>query len=360
MRRSKRLRRATLRVPLRRALSRVVLCGAVILVPSKLIAAPATSSSVPLGFYVGAGKLAFAHDAARDTGTHPILAEDFLSADSGWAGMTDESQMGWLLQAWQGGPYQLVLSVPMIPTTPDGSPVATLADGARGSYDQYYRTLAQDLVAHGEDDAVLRLGWEFNGTWYAWAVRNSADAANYAEYFRQIVTTMRKVSPRFRFDWNVSDGIGAPYDFTTAYPGDAYVNFIGTDVYDETCATHPTPQRTWSTLLTATGGLDWAASFAAAHHKAVTVPEWGLDEGGTAVGCSGGYDQPYFVDQMANWLNVHSAAFSIYFDFDAPDGSHRIEDSTFTRSLVAFHHDFGLTLLQSVAYPLQSPVSPGA
>ena len=35
--------------------------------------------------------------------------------------------------------------------------------GATGAYNAYFVTLAQTLVAAGESDAYLRLGWEFDG-----------------------------------------------------------------------------------------------------------------------------------------------------------------------------------------------------
>jgi hypothetical protein len=334
---------------------RLLLCGAVFVVPVHLIPPPAPASTVPLGFYVGAAEPTWLGEVASGTGTLPGLAEDFLPSGQGWAGISQESRIGWLLNAWQGTSYQLVLGVPMIPTAADGKAVGTLATGARGSYDIFYRTLARNLVAHGEGNAVLRLGWEFNGNWYAWSVRNPIEATEYAAYFRQIVRTMRTVSHNFRFVWNLSNGSGAAYDFTSAYPGNGYVDFIGDDVYDESCATVPTPQGAWSTLLTDTAGLDWVSGFAAAHHKALAIPEWGIDSGTTG-GCAGLGDQPSFVVQMAEWLTAHDAAFSIYFDVNAPDGSHKLGDRSFPRALAAFQGAFGTTLLQQVIHPAQRPV----
>ena len=59
----------------------------------------------------------------------------------------------------------------------------------------------------GEGDAILRLGWEFNGTWYPWSVTNRTDAAHFVGYFRHIVSTMRAVpGADFRFVWNADVG----------------------------------------------------------------------------------------------------------------------------------------------------------
>jgi hypothetical protein len=123
-----------------------------------------------------------------------------------------------------------------------------------------------------------------------------------------------------------------------AYPGNGYVDFIGDDVYDESCASDPTPQGSWKSLLTATAGLNWASRFAASHGKPVVIPEWGID-GATSGSCGLG-DDPYFIDKMAAWLTTHAAAFSIYFDFDAGDGSHRLQDAAYPKSLAAFRQRF--------------------
>jgi hypothetical protein len=295
-------------------------------------------STMPLGFYVGEGQASLLTDAASATGTHPTLAEDFLPGSNGWSGMINARPLRYLLDGWLGSGYRLVLGVPIIPTSA-GAPVGTLATGATGSYDNYFRTLAQSLVAKGEGNAILRLGWEFNGNWETWSVLNPTDAANYAEFFRQIVTTMRSVSPHFQYVWNLSDGSGSASDLTAAYPGNAYVDYVGDDVYDESCAAVPSPAAAWRSFLTAHAGLNWVAAFAADHDKPLAIPEWGIDSGRNGA-CGGLGDDPYFIDRMAAWLTAHRAGFSIYFDFDAPDGSHRLQDGSFPKSLAAFQQAF--------------------
>ena len=47
--------------------------------------------------------------------------------------------------------------------------MGTLAQGATGAYNSSYVTLAQTLVAGGQANAYLRLGWEFDGSWMPWA-----------------------------------------------------------------------------------------------------------------------------------------------------------------------------------------------
>ena len=50
---------------------------------------------------------------------------------------------------------------------------------------------------------------------------------------QQIVTTIRAVSgANFAFEWNPTLGDTGIGDLANFYPGNAYVNYIGSDVYD--------------------------------------------------------------------------------------------------------------------------------
>ena len=103
---------------------------------------------------------------------------------------------------------------------------------ATGAYNSKYASVAQQLVAGGDGDATIRLGWEMTGDWYTWS--GVKDPAAYAGAFRQAVTAMRAVSgAHFTFDWNVAMGFADPEPM---YPGDAYVDFIGADNYDSSWA----------------------------------------------------------------------------------------------------------------------------
>ena len=102
----------------------------------------------------------------------------------------------------------------------------------------------------GKGNAYLRLGWEFDGNWFpSWAAQTPAAEANFGGYFDQIVTAMRSVpGENFKFVWNPDVGAFAEpgYNVTLAYPGNAYVNVIGVDAYDETWASPRTPATAWN------------------------------------------------------------------------------------------------------------------
>src|SRR6185436_4990248 len=82
----------------------------------------------------------------------------------------------------------------------------SLERGAAGDYNAHFRQLAENLVKYGLGDAVLRLGWEFNGGWYTWRAKDKTEA--FAEYWRQIVKTMRAVpgAEKLQFCWNPTLG----------------------------------------------------------------------------------------------------------------------------------------------------------
>ena len=295
--------------------------------------------SVPLGVYMGSGQPRAVAYFGIQTGSKPSLASDYLPRTEGWAGMVTARSLKRILDAWSSTRYRLVLGVPMIPTR-DGRPSGTLAAGAAGTYDSTFATLAQTLVHYGEGNAILRLGWEFNGTWYPWSVTTAAEAADFAAYFRNIVTAMRIVpGAAFRFVWNPTSG-PEPEAAQNAYPGDSYVDYIGLDLYDQVWGIPMDPSLAWPRYVTETNGLQWLSSFAAAHHKPVTIPEWGLTVRSDGHGLG---DDPLYVGKMAQWISTHDVAFTSYFNVDAPDGQHDILDPTFSQSLAVFKRSFAAT-----------------
>ena len=220
-------------------------------------------SAIPLGDYAGSSKPAAVADFGFSTGTHPTYATEYLDKTDGWAAMDGAADV----RPWKGSGYRLVLGVPILPGTGD------LATGATGSYDQYFTTLARNLVSDGEANAILRLGWEFNGYWYPWYVQSSTDAANFDKFWQHIVTTMRAVAgEQFKFLWSASASTNTSYTPATAYPGDAYVDYVGTDNYDNFWGSPFTAAAAWSNQLTQQWGLNWLASFAGGPRQAHRHP----------------------------------------------------------------------------------------
>jgi hypothetical protein len=285
---------------------------------------------VPLGDYAGVGNPFGVAVFGLATGTQPTFASDYLDKIDGWAGMDSATN----ITTWSPTRYHLVLGVPILPG------VGTLAVGATGAYNQYFSTLAQNLVNDHEATAILRLGWEFNGNWFPWYVATASDTANFVAFWRQIVTTMRAVpGAKFKFLWNPNAPSPTSYTPTQAYPGDAYVDYVGTDVYDNYWGDGPfTPPVAWANQLNQQWGLDWLTSFATIHDKPIAIPEWSDEYRSDGHGFG---DDPSFIDNMAGWLVSNNVAFADILSYDS-SAAYRddIRDGTFPKALAEFKKDF--------------------
>jgi hypothetical protein len=290
------------------------------------------------GVYVGAADPTGVAAFAATTGTSVQVASDYLPTDSGWSGLDGaNNSLSWLTGAWHGTGYILSLGVPMFP-----SGQGSLSQGAAGAYNQYFVTLAQTLVSAGEANSYLRLGWEFDGDWYSWSATSPGDEANYAAYFRQIVTAMRSVpGEAFRFVWNpdATAFTTAGYSPAAAFPGAAYVDDIGIDVYDQAWVSPLTPANAWTGATLPS--LQAALSFAQGQGKPLVVAEWGVANRPDGHGLN---DDPMFVNNMSNWMHAAGVAYESLFDFndltDGGDTNAFLTGGMFPASLAAFKADF--------------------
>ncbi len=91
--------------------------------------------------------------------------------------------------------------------------------------------LAEELAAGGAADAVIRLGWEFNGSWCPWAAQH--DTRDFVAYWRHVPDTMRGVEGTdFRFARDVVLGT-TQFPVQTTYPEGDYVDVITASLYDQ-------------------------------------------------------------------------------------------------------------------------------
>jgi hypothetical protein len=295
------------------------------------------------GVYVGAADPSGVASFGTTTKTSPVIASEFLPASSGWAAMDGTNgSLDWMFAGgWTRSRYTLSLGVPVIPKDSTGAAIGTLAAGAAGSYDSHFVTLAKTLVAAHESDAILRLGWEFDGGIFAWSATTPSAEASYATYFRRIVTSMRSVAgQQFKFVWNpdaaaFNDG---PYKVTAAYPGNAYVDYIGLDAYDQSSITTPTGLNAWR--KTTLPDLALAQKFAISEGKPLAIPEWGVAITSSGEGLG---DDPVYINKFLAWMKdpAHRVVYESYFNFDVPGQVDAITDGKFPASLAAFVADLG-------------------
>jgi hypothetical protein len=302
-----------------------------------LLAAALTLASTPapaaeLAVYKGAG----CEGRGRLPGFEAWLGRpvdrviDFLARDS-WDKLLSSAR--WISGCWRDRGARLSLAVPMLPNGKDVS----LAAAASGTYDATFRELARILIADGHNEAVIRLGWEFNGGWYPWAAKRDPEA--WAGAWRRIVAAMRSVEgARFRFDWNPTLGWQQiPPD--RLYPGDEWVDVIGLDVYNQTWKEGVrTPEERWWDLRDQPFGLAWHARFAKEHGKPLSFPEWGT---GTRPDGHGAGDDPLFVERMADWMAALPVLYQGYWDYPAPDFNAEISQGRQPEAAAAFLERFG-------------------
>ncbi len=282
--------------------------------PASSLAAPPVALS---GAYDGAGNPTGLNQLGTWRGAKEAIALDYLANDK-W---TDISQDTWLQGQWK--PYQatggkLVLSVPLLVSSQPG----TFAAGAQGSYDRYFEALGQQLVANGDGNIVLRMGWEFNGNWFPWSLSSSNPAmspAAFVAYWRHLVNLFRAIpGANFKFDWTVNSGPSS-IPASSAYPGDAYVDYVGIDLYDSSWAptggTVTDPAARWNQQANQEYGLNWWNTFAKSHNKQLSIPEWGLNNN-TAAGSNGAGDDPSYILNMYNWMKANQPAYEMYFNAD--------------------------------------------
>lgn len=299
------------------------------------------------------------------------LAEAFEPRDT-WDNIDGAA---WQLSAWsqwvRAKPGRnLVLSVPMLPSTGGVS----LAACAAGQYDVYWRNLANDLAYYGLHWAYLRLGWEMDGNWYAWgAPKGSGLEASFAGCFRRVVQTMRATQPanQWKFVWNPTATWTDPAWLDAAWPGDAYVDVVGIDLYDQSWVanTYPYPATCDSACRLARQQTAWTShawylqtmrNFAAAHGKPFAIPEWGIVSRSDG---HGGGDNPYYVQKMYEFISdpTNLVQFSVLFDFNAPEANYHLSglDGTTAFPLAAakFRELFGAATPTPTPTPVPAPAA---
>lgn len=230
----------------------------------------------------------------------------------------------------------------------DGAPISmfnmpltvsgfTLADVAAGLADQYLKTIiAKALTAETINGRrVVRLGWENNETFMPWS--SLGKEADYIAAFRHVVDLCRAQSSSFKFVYcpNPSTVNNA----FSAYPGDAYVDAIGTDIYLITQqAANPDIADAWfyKRVNIAYGSMEEVLTFAAAHGKELMVAEWGVDN---ALGS-------YYVQMMARFCRQHGVTLSMYWDKNTSDPlfQDRLSNNQYPNVATAFAKEFGPTI----------------
>jgi len=258
------------------------------------------------------------------------LATDALDSRS-WKALHDS--VAWGSSCWSKAGRKLTIGLPMLPK--DGS--STLAQGAQGSYDEVFDYVAKTLIATGNADAIVRIGWEFNGKWFPWAA--ARDPENYKRFWRRIVSIFRNApGANFRFDWCAALGKNeiAP---DLAYPGDDVVDIVGANVYNNIwSASASNAEARWLQYEFGPYGLGWQRDFARSHGKLMSFPEWGTGDRPDGHGAG---DDAYFIRKMSEWIKSSPVEYHGYWDYRAADYDAMVSDGRRPNAAKAFKEAFG-------------------
>ena len=228
----------------------------------------------------------------------------------------------------------MILSIQLIPADLDGT--SWLGHGARGAYERYARTLARHLVAAGLGSSVIRLAPEANGTWEPDSIGDTpASDANWVRFWRDTAEAMKSVlGADFSFDWCINAAV-RNIPLADYYPGNAVVDEIGIDLYDEGLS--PTVTDRWTALSGEPGSLGTVLAFAQAHGKPISIPEWGV---APATVQEGGGDDPGYVEGLAAVVANDNVAYQSYFF----NGAWAQGLASYPNSLAAYQAAFGTGL----------------
>ncbi len=235
---------------------------------------------------------------------------------------------------------QLVIAQDLIPSSLQNlsNPLSWERSCDAGLYNTFATTFAQNLVAAGFGNSVIRLGYEMNGLGEPDSMgTTNQEMSAWAQCYAHEVTAMRAVAgAQFLFDWNPNSCyINEP--FSQYYPGDSYVDIIGLDQYDAFCTANPpkaASDATFSQLEAEPGGLNAIETFAKQHGKPMSLPQWG-----DSVAVSGGFgDDPYYTSGIGAFVRNHDVAFQSYFD-EGDNGILKLS-SSYPLSLAAYKTDF--------------------
>ncbi len=204
----------------------------------------------------------------------------------------------------------LSLAIPMYPE--DGS--ATLQDVANGAGDQYWRSLANELVKRGLTRAYIRPGWEMDlpNTIWGKALPGSGQEPHFKNASRRIASIFKNASDGFTFEMVTGQGWRDRRYLEAIWAGDDLYDRAGTDIYDADwfayADTYPYPAGATAAQRLRCAREWWnryswwlcsIRDFALEHGKRVCIPEWSCANRPD----NGGLDNPTFVQKMHEFIN---------------------------------------------------------
>ena len=201
------------------------------------------------------------------------------------------------------------------PTVTSGDVVARILPGGdlNSVYTGYLDMLAeygQKLQAQGVP-VLFRPFHENNGSWFWWGAA-FCSPSQYKNLFRYTEEYLRDKKGLHNFLYVYSPGgpFTSEEDYLTRYPGDAFIDIIGFDMYHK----DPAVQDTWMDSFGST--MDLVQQFAQHHNKVAAVTETGILVGNSAMAKSGNKRPDWFNEALEIVKKHKMAYFMTWSNFD--------------------------------------------
>ncbi|MSV24540.1 hypothetical protein FYJ78_04930 [Selenomonas sp. WCA-380-WT-3B 3/] len=153
---------------------------------------------------------------------------------------------------------------------------------------------------------------ENNGSWFWWGAAHCS-ASEFKNLFRYTEEYLRDVRGVHNFLYVYSPN--GPFvdedDYMTRYPGDAFVDIPGFDMYQEK------PQKKDGWMDSFSQNMDIVQSFAEHHNKLTTVPEAGILCGKDTLGRTGAQRKDWFLEALDVLSRHKMSYFSTWSNFNA-------------------------------------------
>lgn len=241
----------------------------------------------------------------------------------------DLAKANWIMVSESGVPqwrrdhFDRVLDVgtPLIPTDSKQDWNALLDEAASGKQDQTYRSLGRNLALYGTKTVYARVWWEFN------MPPAKQDPARFIQAWRRAVPLLREgfksaaqPGQQLQVVWCTNADKPDPEPF---YPGDAFVDVIGSDVYGWKWGNaDPTTDAVLERIRSGPYTLNWLAGFANRHKKPTCLGEWGnvAKKGDKPDDGHGLGDSPAYIDAIYDWTQTCRYGCRYVCYFNLPDG----------------------------------------
>jgi hypothetical protein len=190
---------------------------------------------------------------------------------------------------------------------------------AAGTYTSNFTTLGNAFQAKPAlRNAIVRLGWEFNGTTFPWQVApaNPTMLANYKTGFNLAAAALKAACPGLKIEWCPNISLDFTNEtFAAMYPGTTNIDYHGLGGYNYYL---PGGSPSWDTRFnwqrTTTNGFNDWVKFARSQGKELGHTEWGLTPTGTL---AGGGDDARWMAATLDFQRQHGVKYSVYFNTSA-------------------------------------------